>query len=55
MPKLTTQDKEFQAQDDVRTLKQAEEIKSDKTRLKRAATQAKSEMKTLQKVARKSR
>lgn len=49
----TAEDKKFQTQDDVRILKQAEEIKLDKPRMQRAAVQAKTEVKALQKVARK--
>ena len=40
MPRLTKQEKEWQAQDDARTLASAEEVKSDKPRLNAAKKQA---------------
>lgn len=51
MPKLTGQDLEFQAEDDLRTLQRAEEVRSNKTRLNRAKKVANKQMKALKKVA----
>ncbi len=42
--------KRFQAEDDLRTLRRAEEVKSDSSRLRSAQTIAKEEMQALQKV-----
>lgn len=41
----------FQAEDDLRTLRRAEEIKSDKTRVSAAGRIAKSEIKALGKIS----
>ena len=41
MAKLTKADKDFQAQDDMRTLIEAEKIKRDKKRLSAATSKAK--------------
>ncbi len=46
----TAEDKEFQAEQDVRTLINAEKIKGDKSRLKRAMVKAKEQMTALTKV-----
>jgi len=46
----TAEDKEFEAEQDVRTLISAEKIKGDKSRLKRAMTKAREQMKALEKV-----
>ena len=42
MVKMTVQDRKWRAQDDARTLEQAEIIKSDRTRLGAAKREAKS-------------
>lgn len=47
---VTAEDKEFQAEQDVRTLIDAEKIKGDKSRLKRAMVKAKEQMTALTKV-----
>lgn len=44
-------DKQFQAEDDMRTLRRAEEVKASPTRMKAARSEAKKEVKTLTKVA----
>ena len=41
----------FEAEDDVRTLVRAGEIRKDKGRMKRATTMAKAQLKTLKEVA----
>ncbi len=41
----------FEAEDDVRTLVRAGEIRKDKTRMKRATTMAAAQLKTLKEVA----
>ena len=46
----TAEDREFEAEQDVRTLIDAEKIKGDKGRLKRAMTKAKEQMTALTKV-----
>jgi hypothetical protein len=48
--KLTQEDARWRAESDLRTLRQAEEIRRDPGRLKRAATMAAEEMKALQAV-----
>ena len=50
MPHLTAEDKEFEAEQDVRTLMNAEKIKGDKSRLKRAMAKAREQMSALEKV-----
>ena len=50
MPHLSAEDKEFEAEQDVRTMLNAEKIKSDKSRLKRAMAKAREQMKALEKV-----
>lgn len=50
MPHLTVEDKEFEAEQDVRTMLDAAKIKADKPRLKRAMAKAKAQMKALEKV-----
>jgi hypothetical protein len=45
------QEREWRAQDDLRILRQAEEIRMDKSRLTHASKMAEREMKALQKVA----
>lgn len=47
---VTAEDKEFQAEQDVRALIDAEKIKGDKGRLKRAMVKAKEQMTALTKV-----
>jgi hypothetical protein len=47
----TKSDAQWQAESDVRTLQDAEEIKSNKARMKRAETQARKQQKNLQKIA----
>lgn len=44
-------DREWRAQDDMRVLRQAEEIKADKTRMKAAASMADKEIKALARVS----
>jgi hypothetical protein len=51
-PRLTAMDREYQAEDDVRTLIRAEEIKKDALRLKRAQSAAKKKADEAMKVAR---
>lgn len=48
-PRMTAQDKKWQAQDDARTLAQANEVKADTTRLKAAVKEAKVMVKDEQK------
>ncbi len=50
MPHLNAEDKEFEAEQDVRTMLNAEKIKADKGRLKRAMAKAREQMKALTKV-----
>ena len=50
MPHLSTEDKEFEAEQDVRTLVNAEKIKGDKSRLKRAMGKAREQIDALKKV-----
>ncbi len=50
MPHLTADEKEFEAEQDVRTLMNAEKVKADKPRLKRAMTMARKQMSALEKV-----
>jgi hypothetical protein len=50
VPGVSVDDKEFEAEQDVRTLLNAEKIKGDKPRLKRAMAKAKEQMKALEKV-----
>ena len=50
MPNLTAEDKEFEAEQDVRTMLNAEKIKSNKPRLKRAMAKAREQMSALEKV-----
>ncbi len=49
-PPKTTEDLEYQAEDDVRTLVRAEEIRKDGKRLDRAMKQARKQMAALKKV-----
>jgi hypothetical protein len=48
--KLALEEARWRTESDLRTLRQAEEIRSDPSRLKRAATMAAEEMKALQAV-----
>ncbi len=50
MPHLSAEDKAFEAEQDVRTLMNAEKIKGDKSRLKRAMAKAREQMSALEKV-----
>ena len=50
MPHLSAEDKDFEAEQDVRTMLNAQKIKSDKKRLKRAMTKAREQMSALEKV-----
>ena len=50
MPHLSAEDKDFEAEQDVRTLMNAEKIKSSKSRLKRAMAKAREQMDVLNKV-----
>ena len=47
---VSVEDKEFEAEQDVRTLMSAEKIKGDKSRLKRAMVKAKEQVTALTKV-----
>lgn len=49
-PPVTAEDKEFEAEQDVRTLVNAEKIKGDAPRLKRAMTKAREQATALRKV-----
>ncbi|MDZ4342302.1 MAG: hypothetical protein U1E51_07670 [Candidatus Binatia bacterium] len=51
VPRMSAQDKKYQAEDDLRTLKRTEEIRSDLQRLKYAKATAALEIKALAKVA----
>ena len=53
MPAMPKIDKRYQAEDDVRTLERADEIKNDKPRFSMARSVAKEKMKTLTRIARK--
>ena len=48
--KMTAEDQKFQAEDDVRTLVRAEEIRKDSKRFDRAMKQARVQMAALKKV-----
>jgi len=48
--RLSAQDKKWRAQDDLRTLQQVMQIKSDPGRLKAAQTEAQQQLKALEKV-----
>ena len=50
MPGVSVEDKEFEAEQDVRTMLTAEKIKGDKSRLKRAMKKAREQMSALEKV-----
>ena len=50
MPHLRADGKDFESEQDVRTLLNAEKIKGDKTRLKRAMKKARDQMSALEKV-----
>lgn len=49
---MSADDKKYQAEEDVRTLVRAEEIRKDKARLRRATTMAKKQLAALQGVTR---
>ncbi len=49
---MSVDDKKYQAEEDVRTLVRAEEIRKDKSRLRRAITMAKKQLAALQGVTR---
>jgi hypothetical protein len=51
-PRLSAQDKEWRARDDVRTLREAESIRQDKGRHRLAVAQAKKEVSALNKAIR---
>lgn len=48
--KMTTEEKKYQAEDDLRTLRRAEEVKMSKNRLEAAKVIAKQEIKALNKI-----
>ena len=50
IPTPSQEEKKFQAQDDLRTLTRAAEIKKDSDRMKRVMSEAKSQMEALKKV-----
>ena len=50
MPGVSIEDKEFEAEQDVRTMLNAAKIRADKPRLKRAMAKAQAQMKALEKV-----
>ena len=49
-PRLTAEDKKFRTEDDLRTLRRAEEIKKDKSRVADARKLAKQEVAALRKI-----
>ena len=49
-PRMTAQDKIWKAESDLRTIREAEDIKGDKSRLNAAKRMAKTEMKALAKI-----
>ncbi len=49
-PRLTAEDKQFRTEDDLRTLRRAEEIKKDKSRVADARKLAKLEVAALRKI-----
>lgn len=49
-PRMSAQEKKWQAEDDLRVMQRAEQIKSDPTRMKAAQREANSQVKALQKV-----
>ena len=51
MPRMTQEDKKYRAEQDLRTLRQAQEVKADKSRVMAAARIAKAEMKALGKIS----
>lgn len=51
MPRMSVEDKKYRAEDDLRTLRRAEEIRADPQRVKYAKQTAVQEMKALAKVA----
>ena len=53
MPAMPKVDKRYQAEDDVRTLERADQIKNDKPRFSMAKSVAKEKMKTLTRIAKK--
>ena len=53
MPTMPKVDKRYQAEDDVRTLERADQIKNDRSRFSMAKSVAKEKMKTLTRIARK--
>jgi hypothetical protein len=50
MPKITAEEKKFRAEDDLRTLRRANEIKVDSNRIKAAKQMARKEMQALKKL-----
>ena len=53
MPAMPKVDKRYQAEEDVRTLERADQIKNDRSRFSMAKSVAKEKMKTLTRIARK--
>lgn len=49
-PTLTAEDKKFQAEDDLRTIRRAKEIQDDSVRLKAATKLAEEEIKALNEI-----
>lgn len=49
--KMTQEEKEWRAQSDLRTLRDAEEIRNDKSRLEAAMKEAKKQMEALHEIA----
>ena len=50
MPRMTAEDKKWRTEEDLRTLRRAEEIKKDKSRVKDVKVLVKEEMKALSKI-----
>lgn len=50
-PRMTTEDKKWRAQEDLRTLRVADEIRTDSSRVQAAKRIAKQEMRALTKIA----
>ena len=51
VPRMTAQEKRWQAEDDLRVMQRAQEISADKARLQAAQKVAQQQVKSLQKVA----
>lgn len=49
-PRMSAEEKRWQAQDDLRTMQRAAEISSDQQRMKAAQSEAQKQIKALQKV-----